>query len=81
VPTTIFRGYCFLEPRYGSEVVDDVFRAQNDQHPDSDLLEGDELILSVYDAMRSRREIWENSVLIITYDEHGGIFDDVPGAV
>ena len=68
-------GYCFLEPRYGSEVVEGVFRPQNDQHPDSDLLAGDELILSVYDAIRSRREVWDSSVFIITYDEHGGIFD------
>jgi phospholipase C len=68
-------GYCFVEPRYGSEVVDDVFLPQNDQHPDSDLSAGDELIHSVYQAIQSRREIWESSVLIITYDEHGGIYD------
>ena len=71
-------GYCFLEPRYGSEVVDGVFRPQNDQHPDSDLLAGDELILSIYNAIRSRKEVWESSVFIITYDEHGGIYDHVP---
>jgi phospholipase C len=71
-------GYCFIEPRYGSEVVDGVFRPQNDQHPDADLRDGEELILSVYHAIRSRPEIWETSVLIITYDEHGGIFDHCP---
>ena len=68
-------GYCFIEPRYGSEIVDGVFRPQNDQHPDSDLRDGEELILSVYHALHSRPEVWNSSMLIITYDEHGGIFD------
>jgi phospholipase C len=71
-------GYCFLEPRYGPEIIDSVYRPQNDQHPDSDLRDGEELILSVYHAIRSRREIWESSLLIITYDEHGGICDHRP---
>lgn len=70
-------GYCFIEPRYGSEVVDGVFRPQNDQHPDSDLTAGEELIFSIYDAIRSRKEVWNSSLLIITYDEHGGIYDHV----
>jgi phospholipase C len=70
-------GYCFIEPRYGSEVMDGVFRPQNDQHPDSDLTAGEELIFSVYDAILSRKEVWETSLLIITYDEHGGIYDHV----
>jgi phospholipase C len=68
-------GYCFLEPQYGSDLVDGVFRPQNDQHPDSDLLAGDELILSIYNAICARQEVWESSVFIITYDEHGGIYD------
>jgi len=48
-------GYCFLEPRYGPEIIDSVYRPQNDQHPDSDLRDGEELILSVYHAIRGRR--------------------------
>jgi hypothetical protein len=68
-------GYCFLEPRYGSAVVNDVFLPQNDQHPDSDLSAGEELIYSVYNAIQSRKEVWDSSVFIITYDEHGGIYD------
>ena len=70
--------YCFLEPRYGSEVVDDVFRPQNDQHPDSDITDGDELIYSVYQALQSHRDLWAKSALIITYDEHGGTYDHYP---
>jgi phospholipase C len=70
--------YCFLEPRYGSEQEGDIFRPQNDQHPDSDIAGGDELIYSVYRAIQGNRDLWKKSVLIITYDEHGGTYDHIP---
>lgn len=70
--------YCFLEPRYSSGVVNGIFLPQNDQHPDSDVNEGEHLIFSVYQAIRSNRKIWESSMLVIVYDEHGGIYDHVP---
>jgi len=71
-------GYCFLEPRYSSGVQDGTFRPQNDQHPDSDINEGEHLIYSIYKAIRSNRKVWEHSMLVIVYDEHGGIYDHVP---
>jgi phospholipase C len=67
--------YCFIEPRYASEWANNEFRPQNDQHPDSDLLDGEELILSIYHAIRRNKAIWEHSAFIVTYDEHGGLFD------
>lgn len=69
--------YCFLEPRYSSGVVDGVFRPQNDQHPDSDVAEGEQLIYSVYKAIRGNRKVWESSMFVIVYDEHGGLYDHV----
>jgi phospholipase C len=69
--------YCFLEPRYASGLVNGVFRAQNDQHPDSDVTEGEQLIYRVYKTIRSNRKVWESSVLLLVWDEHGGIFDHV----
>lgn len=70
--------YCFLEPRYSSGIVDGTFRPQNDQHPDSDVAEGEHLIFSVYQALRSNRQVWNSSMLVIVYDEHGGVYDHVP---
>lgn len=70
--------YCFLEPRYSPGIVDGTFRPQNDQHPDSDIAEGEHLIFSVYQAMRSNINVWKSSMLVIVYDEHGGIYDHVP---
>jgi len=49
----------------------------NDDHPPSDVLAGQALVLDVYHALRSSPQ-WEQSLLIVTYDEHGGIYDHVP---
>src|SRR6185312_3592728 len=69
--------YCFLEPRYnasdGNQPV-----AASDQHPDHDVSEGETLILQVYNAIRSNPDTWNTTLLVIVYDEHGGLFDHIP---
>jgi phospholipase C len=54
------------------------FQVQNDQHPVSNLAVGEKLIYDVYAALSSNQAVWEKSLLIITYDEHGGNYDHVP---
>ena len=54
------------------------FQVENDQHPVSNMAVGEQLIYDVYKALRSNRAVWEKSLLIITYDEHGGNYDHVP---
>jgi phospholipase C len=49
----------------------------NDDHPPSDVRAGQELILRVFNAL-ARSPAWERTLLVITYDEHGGFFDHVP---
>ena len=36
---------------------------------------GQLFLKSVYDTLRSNPEIWRNTLLVITYDEHGGFYD------
>lgn len=43
---------------------------------DHDVSLGEEVIKDIYEALRAS-PIWEDSVLMITYDEHGGFFDHV----
>lgn len=50
---------------------------QNDDHPDADMYRGQIFIKSVYDTFRSNADIWRKTLLIITYDEHGGFYDQV----
>jgi phospholipase C len=59
-----------VEPRMHSH-------PQDDDHPDKDMWRGQIFIKRVYDALRSNSEIWRNTLLIITYDEHGGFYDHV----
>src|SRR5207248_2029329 len=66
--------YAFLEPDYHS-MAD--FVCGNSQHPKDDVTRGEALIKNVYEAIRNSPH-WESSVLIITYDEHGGFYDHVP---
>jgi phospholipase C len=48
----------------------------NDDHPPSDVRAGQELVLRVFNALVSS-PAWERTLLVVTYDEHGGFFDHV----
>jgi len=80
-PEAHFSQYCFIEPNYGTFPWDKV--SQNDQHPLSDVFRGEKLIWDVYNALRANDPLWQRSLLVITYDEHGGFYDHVepPAAV
>ncbi|HEY2141334.1 MAG TPA: alkaline phosphatase family protein [Solirubrobacteraceae bacterium] len=54
----------------------------NDDHPPSDVIAGQDLIFTIYHALSSA-STWAKTLLIITYDEHGGFYDHVspPAAV
>lgn len=49
----------------------------NDDHPPSDILAGQQLVFDVYDALMKSPH-WEDTVLVVTYDEHGGFYDHWP---
>ncbi len=50
---------------------------QNDDHPDADMHRGQIFLRDVYNTLRSNPAIWAKTLLIITYDEHGGLYDHV----
>jgi phospholipase C len=61
--------YTFLEPDWSS--------TGNSQHPNYDVALGEQLIHDVYEALLAGPG-WPGTLLVITYDEHGGCFDHVP---
>jgi len=61
--------YSFLEPQFSNP-------GQNDQHPPSDVRAGEQLIADVYNAVTGSPQ-WSETLLVITYDEHGGCYDHV----
>ena len=71
--------YSFIEPRYGG--INSL--APNSNHPPQNVIEGEILLASIYNAIAQSEYYWPRTLLIITYDEHGGCFDHVvpPAAV
>ncbi|WP_369394854.1 alkaline phosphatase family protein [Streptomyces sp. CG1] len=61
--------FTFLEPAWKHD--------GNSQHPNDDVSSGEQLILDVYNALRTGPD-WAKTLLVITYDEHGGCYDHVP---
>jgi phospholipase C len=51
---------------------------QNDDHASAaDMWRGQLFVQRVYDALRSQENLWHKTMLVITYDEHGGFYDHV----
>ena len=60
---------CYVEPNFlGANAFDD--------HPPHDILQGQAFISTVLNAIAQGPQ-WSRSLVIITYDEHGGFFDHV----
>ena len=76
--------YTFIEPNYGNIMpwTSEDYTCGTSQHPLDDVMRGERLIKQVYEAIRDSPH-WNESLLVVTYDEHGGFFDHVrpPGTV
>ena len=64
-----FPAFSWIEPKYSG--------AANDFHPPHNPLNGDHLVGSVYNAIRENQQLWESTLFIVTFDEHGGFFDPI----
>jgi phospholipase C len=78
--------FSFIEPRYSNSFGNKL--APNSNHPGSsvylsrslpppiDVSNGEILLATVYNALQAS-SYWDNTLLIVTYDEHGGMYDHV----
>lgn len=69
--------YSFVEPNYTDHDGGNGRLIASDQHPDHHVLEGERYIAQVYNAIRTNPALWGETALLVTYDEHGGIYDHV----
>lgn len=73
--------FIWIEPKYGSHKFDVTgpgdFSGGNSMHPLDDVRKGEQLVKEVYEAIRAVPAVWENAVLLIVFDEHGGFYDHV----
>ena len=83
--------YTFIEPNFGASFLSRQpaqpgsnqpsepgprYKGGSSQHPEDDPYGGEALIKFVYESIR-QSPIWETSLLVIVYDEHGGFYDNV----
>jgi phospholipase C len=75
--------YSFIEPDHGLLPLD---KTSNNQHPDNntvakqnglDFLAGEKLIATIYERLRANPAVFQKTLFLVTYDEHGGFYDHV----
>ena len=67
-----FPEFVFIEPKYFG-----LFGKPNDQHPSHDVTLGDNFIADVYNTLRGNDALWNQTLFVLCYDEHGGFYDHV----
>ncbi|KAK6141753.1 hypothetical protein DH2020_024504 [Rehmannia glutinosa] len=65
-------GYAVVEQRY----MDTKLEPATDDHPSHDVYQGQLFVKEVYETLRASPQ-WNETLLVITYDEHGGFYDHV----
>jgi phospholipase C len=60
--------YSFLEPSFVDKT--------NDEHPPHDVVAGEQFLWAIWPAV-SQSSAWQETLLLITYGEHGGRYDHV----
>ncbi|KAL2941990.1 Non-specific phospholipase C2, partial [Bienertia sinuspersici] len=68
--------YVVVEQRY----TDTKAEPANDDHPSHDVYQGQMFVKEVYETLRASPQ-WNETLFLITYDEHGGFYDHVPTPV
>ncbi|HEY9420402.1 MAG TPA: alkaline phosphatase family protein [Thermoanaerobaculia bacterium] len=83
--------YSFIEPRYtnarggtvnsnhpGGAGIDWEDPNRSSLPPPVNVMDGERLLWRVYDILLRYPKVFDKTLLIVTYDEHGGLFDHVP---
>jgi phospholipase C len=63
----------FIEPEY----TDGPNSSPNDDHAPTGIAPGQAFLADIYRTLTSNPARWEKTLLVVTYDEHGGFFDHV----
>lgn len=75
--------FSYIEPAWGYGIGDPwsfVGKQGDDYHPPTWVGPGEWFLNQVYEALSGNTACWPNTLLIVTFDEHGGTYDHVdPG--
>jgi len=64
----------FIEPEYS----DGPNAIPNDDHPPTGVGRGQDMLANIYNILIANPQRWAKTLLLVTYDEHGGFYDHVP---
>lgn len=62
--------FSYVEPKWVGEA------GTTSYHPGPDIIPGEQRLAEIYEALRAG-PAWEDTLLVVTFDEHGGIYDHV----
>lgn len=62
--------FVWIEPSYMPPTA-------NDYHPPHNIFRGEKLVADVYNALRANEDLWNSSLFVVLFDEHGGFYDHV----
>jgi phospholipase C len=70
--------FTYLEPKWGYSMTEsgELFTQGTDYHPPTHVLPGEQFLSNVYRAVLLGKQ-WKETLLIVTFDEHGGTYDHV----
>jgi phospholipase C len=66
----------FVDPSAFPDQIINGISVQTDEHPPNDIRAGEYFVSTIVSALRNSAS-WNDSLLFITYDEHGGCYDHV----
>lgn len=67
--------FSYIEPKWGYGESYETCVQGNDYHPPTDVTCGEKLLYDVYTALSANKARWPKTLLIVTFDEHGGTYD------
>jgi phospholipase C len=67
--------FTYIEPKWGGGISYELSKQGNDYHPPTSVCPGEKLLYDIYTALKSNAKAWERTLLIVTFDEHGGTYD------
>lgn len=68
--------FTYIEPKWGGSVLGMMIQG-DDYHPPTRMGPAETLISNVFAALK-KSDIWDKTLFIVTFDEHGGTYDHVP---
>lgn len=67
--------FAYIEPVFFPQSVE--LTKLTDYHPPESVFYGERFLKRIFEILSGNQSVWEKTLLIVTFDEHGGTFDHV----